>query len=258
VSLVDVRREGPVCVLTLQREEKLNALSSAMERELLDSLAGDDVRTSRCAVLTGAGKAFSAGADINEFADADAASIAAYYADTGDVYERFAALRMPTIAAIHGWCLGGGLELALACDLRVGSENARVGQPEVLLGALPGAGGSQRLARLIGPSRAKELCWSGRQVRADEAHALGIFDRVVPSDEVEHNALHWAGQFAPGAVVAMGLAKRVIDDGLGRPLAEGLDMEADAFVEAFGTDDARVGVQSFLEHGPGKAKFTGR
>ena len=136
MSLVGIRREGQVCVLTLQREEKLNALSGAMERELLDSLSGDDVRGSHCLVLTGAGKAFSAGADINEFADADAASIAAYYADTGDVYERIAALPMPTIAAIHGWCLGGGLELALATDFRIADETAAFGLPEVELGIL--------------------------------------------------------------------------------------------------------------------------
>jgi enoyl-CoA hydratase len=111
---------------------------------------------------------------------------------------------------------------------------------------------------LIGPAKTKELVWTGRQVRADEAHALGILDRVVPSDEVEENARHWAAQLGTGAVVAMGLAKRAIDDGLGLPLAQGLDREADAFVEAFGTEDARVGVQSFLEHGPGKAKFSGR
>ena len=141
VSLVDIRREGQVCLLTLQREEKLNALSGAMERELLDSLSGDDVRGSRCVVLTGAGKAFSAGADINEFADADAASIAAYYADTGDVYERIAALPMPTIAAIHGWCLGGGLELALATDFRIADETAAFGLPEVELGILPSSAG---------------------------------------------------------------------------------------------------------------------
>jgi enoyl-CoA hydratase/carnithine racemase len=162
------------------------------------------------------------------------------------------------IAAIRGYALGGGCELALTCDLRVGGESTRVGQPEILLGILPGAGGTQRLARLIGPARAKELVWSGRQVRADEALALGILDRVVPADEVEPNALHWAAQLGKGAVVAMGLAKRVIDDGLGAPLAHGLDEEADAFVEAFGTEDARAGMASFLEHGPGKARFSGK
>jgi len=114
------------------------------------------------------------------------------------------------------------------------------------------------LTRLIGPARAKDIIWSGRQVRADEALAIGIVDRVVPADDVEHTALHWAAEFGRGAVVAMGLAKRAIDHGLGLPLADGLDLERDAFVEVFGTDDAAVGVKSFLADGPGKAKFSGR
>ena len=146
----------------------------------------------------------------------------------------------------------------MACDLRVAAENARVGQPEILLGIIPGAGGTQRLARLVGPARAKELIWSGRQVRADEALAIGIVDRVVPKDEVLHVARHWAAELGRGAVVAMGLAKHAIDDGLGRPLAEGLDLEARSFVEVFDTEDAATGVASFREHGPGKARFAGR
>ena len=150
------------------------------------------------------------------------------------------------------------MELACACDLRVAGETARLGQPEILLGIIPGAGGTQRLTRLVGPARAKDIIWSGRQVRADEAHAIGLVDRVVTPGEEEHAALHWAAELGKGAVVAMGLAKRAIDDGLGRPLADGLDLERDAFVEVFGTDDAQTGVQSFLAEGPGKAKFTGR
>jgi enoyl-CoA hydratase len=142
--------------------------------------------------------------------------------------------------------------------LRVASERARVGQPEILLGVIPGAGATQRLARLVGPARAKEMIWSGRQVHADEAHALGIVDRLVSPGEEVPVALRWAAELGKGAVVAMGLAKRVIDDGLGGPLTAGLDREADAFVEVFATDDARTGVASFLEHGPGKAKFAGR
>ncbi len=162
------------------------------------------------------------------------------------------------IAAIRGYALGGGLELACACDLRVAGENARLGQPEILLGIIPGAGGTQRLTRLVGPARAKELVWSGRQVRAAEALEMGLVDRVVPTGDEEHAALHWAEELAKGAVVAMGLAKRVIDAGLGGALADGLDLEAEAFAEVFGTEDAATGVQSFLADGPGKAKFTGR
>jgi enoyl-CoA hydratase/carnithine racemase len=250
------RHDGGVALLRLNRPP-MNPLSIALLGELRDAalaLAADgDVKA---VVVGGSEKALAAGADIGELTDPAGAraSTDAFRA----AFDAVAAIPRPVIAAVRGYALGGGCELALACDLRVGSENARIGQPEILLGALPGAGGSQRLARLIGPARAKELVWSGRQVRADEAHALGILDRVVPSDEVEENALHWAAHLGRGAVVAMGLAKRVIDEGLGRPLAEGLTLESDAFVEAFGTEDARVGVQSFLEHGPGKATFSGR
>jgi enoyl-CoA hydratase len=250
------RNDGGVALLRLNRPP-MNPLSIALLGDLRDAaqaLAAD--RDVKAVVVAGSEKAFAAGADIGELTDQAGAraSADAFRA----AFDAVAAIPRPVIAAVRGYALGGGCELALACDLRVGAENARIGQPEILLGVLPGAGGSQRLARLIGPARAKEMCWSGRQVRAEEAHRLGILDRVVPSDEVEENALHWAAHLARGAVVAMGLVKRAIDDGLDRPLAEGLDLESDAFVEVFGTEDARIGVQSFLEHGPGKAKFSGR
>jgi enoyl-CoA hydratase/carnithine racemase len=150
------------------------------------------------------------------------------------------------------------MELALACDLRVAADTARFGQPEILLGIIPGAGGTQRLPRLIGPARAKELIWSGRQVKADEALSIGLVDRVVPVADLEAATIAWATQLANGAVVAMGLAKSAIDDGLDGTLARGIDLEAAAFVEVFGTDDAQVGIASFLEHGPGAATFSGR
>jgi enoyl-CoA hydratase len=246
-----------VALLTLDRPP-LNALSADLLAALAKqahALLAD--ATVKAVVITGSDRAFAAGAEVTEFSpDRESARLVA--ASFRTACDAIAMIPRPVIAAIRGYALGGGCELALACDLRVGAENTRVGQPEILLGVLPGAGGTQRLARLIGPARTKELVWSGRQVRADEALALGILDRVVPSDEVEHTALYWAAELGKGAVVAMGLAKRVIDDGLGGSLSEGLDREADAFVEAFGTEDGRMGVESFLEHGPGKAKFSGR
>jgi enoyl-CoA hydratase/carnithine racemase len=248
--------DGGVALLRLNRPP-MNPLSIALLDALRDSAAALAVDPSvKAVVVAGSEKAFAAGADISELRDpvGARASANAFRA----AFDAVASIPRPVIAAIRGYALGGGCELALTCDLRVGSESSRVGQPEILLGVLPGAGGTQRLARLIGPARAKELVWSGRQVRAEEAHALGILDRVVPSHDVEENALSWAAQLGAGAVVAMGLAKRVIDDTFDRPLAEGLDAEADAFVEAFGTEDGRVGVESFLEHGPGKATFSGR
>jgi enoyl-CoA hydratase/carnithine racemase len=162
------------------------------------------------------------------------------------------------LAAVHGFALGGGLELALACDLRVAGDTARLGLPEILLGLIPGGGGTQRLARLVGPAKAKEIIWSGRQVRAEEALALGLVDKVVPAADVLDATLEWAATFASGAVAAMGAAKRAIDDGLDGSLAEGLDVEREQFLPVFDTDDADIGVRSFLEHGPGKAEFTGR
>ncbi len=245
-----------VALLRLNRPP-MNPLSIELLGDLRDAaraLAAD--ASVKAVVVAGSEKAFAAGADISELRDPAGAraSTDAFRA----AFDAVASIPRPVIAAIRGYALGGGCELALACDLRVGGETARLGQPEILLGVLPGAGGTQRLARLVGPARAKELTWSGRQIRADEAHTLGILDRVVPSDEVEANALEWAARFASGAVLAMGLAKQVIDDGLDRPLGQGLDLESDAFVEAFGTEDARVGVASFLEHGPGKATFSGR
>jgi len=235
----------------------MNALSRALLEQLRDvaCAAGDDAAV-KAVVVAGGEKAFAAGADISEFGGQDAAqAIARAFREA---FDAVAAIPRPVIAAIRGYALGGGLELACACDLRVAAETARVGQPEILLGIIPGAGGTQRLTRLVGPARAKDLIWSGRQVRADEAQAIGILDRVVPSDDVEHTALHWATELGKGAVVAMGMAKRAIDEGIGVPLADGLDLERDAFVAVFATEDADTGVKSFLADGPGKAKFSGR
>lgn len=250
------RRDDGVALVTLDRPP-VNALSPAVLAELAGvarGLARDD--TLKAVVVTGAGKAFAAGADISEFGDsARAREITDGFRTT---FDAVVAIPRPVIAAVNGVALGGGLELALACDLRVVADSARLGQPEILLGIIPGGGGTQRLPRLVGPARAKELVWSGRQVEATEALAIGLVDRVVPAAGVVDAALAWAGELAAGAVVAMGLAKRAIDRGLDGPLAAGLEVESDAFVDVFGTADAATGVRSFLEHGPGKATFEGR
>jgi enoyl-CoA hydratase len=248
--------EGGVVVVRLQNPP-MNALSQALLGQLRDTVQklGSD-ETVKAIVVAGGEKAFAAGADISEFGDQEAARTISR--GFREAFDAIAAIPRPVIAAVRGYALGGGLELAMACDLRVAGDTARLGQPEILLGIIPGAGGTQRLARLVGPARAKEIIWSGRQVRAEEAHAIGLVDRVVASHEVEHAALHWATELAKGPVVAMGLAKRVIDQGLGTPIADGLDLEREAFVEVFATEDARTGVQSFLTDGPGKAKFAGR
>jgi enoyl-CoA hydratase len=249
-------RAGGVALVRLDRPP-MNALSLGLLAELAAvarELASDvDVKA---VVVAGGERTFAAGAEITEFGGPEEAE--AFSEAFRAALDALAAIPRPVIASIGGFALGGGLELAMACDLRVASDRAKVGQPEILLGIIPGAGGTQRLARLIGPARAKELVWSGRQVRADEALAIGLVDRVVPAEETLDAALAWAAELATGAVVAMGYAKRAIDGGLDGSLAHGLDLEAELFVDVFTTEDAATGVQSFLEHGPGKATFQGR
>lgn len=234
----------------------MNALSAALLTELAvraEALAADP--SVKAVVVLGGQRAFAAGADITEFGGPqEAVGIAQRFRRA---FDGLAAIPRPVIAAIRGYALGGGLELAMACDLRMASDRARLGQPEILLGLIPGAGGTQRLARLVGPARAKELVWSGRQMDAAEAVSMGLVDRVVPDAELEERALAWAADFACGAVVAMGLAKQAINLGLDGPLAQGLDIETAHFVDVFDTQDARIGVANFLEHGPGQAEFTG-
>lgn len=244
-----------VAVVTLENP-KVNALSttvlrqlSAVAHELTDDPAGS-------VVITGGDRIFAAGADISEFSGPDeAAEIGGVFLEA---FEAVAAIPRMTIAAVSGYALGGGCELALSCDLRVASERAVFGQPELLLGIIPGGGGTQRLTRLVGPARAKDLVISGRQVPADEALAIGLVDRVVASDELHDVALAMAGEYATGALAAQALAKRAIDEGLDLPLAAALRLEQELFVASFRTDDAVTGIASFREHGPGKAEFTGR
>lgn len=250
------RHDNGVAVVRLNRPP-LNPLSYA----LLDAITAAATQLAadasvKAVVVTGSDRAFAAGADIKEFTDPAASQLIgpAFRA----AIDALPAIPRPVIAAISGYALGGGLEVALACDLRIAGDSARVGFPEILLGLFPGGGGTQRLSRLVGPARAKEIIWSGRQLRADEALALGIVDRVVPAAEVFDAALAWASDLASGAVVAMGMAKRLIDEGLELPLPVALDLEQEAFVDVRETEDGKVGVRSFLEHGPGKAEFTGR
>ena len=249
------RRPDGVALVTLDRP-KANALSIDLLAQLeaiADGLAAD---LPGAVVVTGGPRIFAAGADIAGFGGPDEA--AAYGAQFRRSFDKLAGLPRTVIAAVAGYALGGGCELALACDLRIASESATFGQPEIQLGIIPGAGGTQRLTRLVGPGRAKELVLTGRHVKADEALAIGIVERVVPAGSELDAALELAATLAQGPLVAHGYAKRAIDRGLDGSLAEGLDLEAEKFVEVFRTADAEAGVRSFLEQGPGKATFTGR
>jgi enoyl-CoA hydratase/carnithine racemase len=210
-ALVETSRDGAVCVLRLNRPGKLNAISTGVERELGAALAGEEVRTSACVVVAGSGRAFSAGADISEFAERDPEAILRYYRESGGVYEELASLPQPTIAAIHGYCLGGGLELALATDFRVADETAVLGFPEVGIGILPSSGGTMRATRLLGPARAKQLILLGGRLDAREALAAGLLTEVVAEGKAVERALELARALAELPAVAVAVAKQAID-----------------------------------------------
>jgi enoyl-CoA hydratase/carnithine racemase len=244
-ELVNVRREGDVCVITLRRPEKLNAISTEVERGLGSALDDDSVRTSRALVLAGEGRAFSAGADITEFHDRDPGAIIAYYRDTGAVYERFADLPIPTLAAIHGYCLGGALELALAADFRIADETAVFGLPEVALGILPSSGGTHRLVRLLGTARAKELALLREQLDAQEALRVGLVTEVVPEGRAFARALELAERLAELPPLAVSLTKEAIDAMGESPREAALLIERVAYAALAQTDEARAGVDAF-------------
>jgi enoyl-CoA hydratase len=249
------RGDDGVAVLRLDRPPA-NALSVAVLGEIAEAARQLTLDPPGAVVVTGGDRIFAAGADIAEFGGPEeAARISGHFREA---FDAVADIPRVTIAAVAGYALGGGCELALACDLRVAADTAKFGQPEVLLGILPGAGGTQRLTRLVGPARAKDMVLSGRQVRAQEALAIGLADRVFPAAVLPQEARAVAAGFAQGATAAQALAKRAIDAAYDLPLAEGITMEQELFVQVFDTEDARIGVQSFLEHGPGKATFTGR
>jgi enoyl-CoA hydratase/carnithine racemase len=210
-DLVLVRREGDVAVLTLHRPEKLNALSTALEVELAAAVASEAVTSANALVVEGSGRAFSAGADVTELRDQTPADILADYRTTGEVYERVASLRQPTIAAIHGYCLGGGFELALGCDLRIADEDAIFGLPEVAIGIVPSSGGLHRLVRTVGPARAKELILARQRIDASEALRLGVVTEVVPAGTATARAVSLAGDLAALPPLAVEVAKRAID-----------------------------------------------
>ena len=210
MSLVLVEEHGPVALLRLNRPEKLNALSTALERELDAAVADERVRAAGAVVIAGNERAFSAGADMSEIGETGAAGALAYYRETGRVYERIAALPQPTIAAIRGWCLGGGFELALACDFRIADRAATFGLPEVEIGILPSSGGTMRLVKAIGAARAKELILLRRRLPAAGLAEMGLVSEVVDGDP-EPRALAVAAELAALPRLAVELAKKAAD-----------------------------------------------
>jgi len=237
----------------------MNALSFQVQEEIrqaaLEASQREDVRA---VVLYGGPKVFAAGADIKEMAQASYQDMVARSNALQASFTAVARIPKPTIAAITGYALGGGCELALCCDLRIAGEKAKLGQPEIQLGIIPGAGGTQRLPRLVGPARAKELIYTGRFVSAEEALHIGLVDRVVPDDEVYSAAMDMAEQFARGPAYALRAAKEAIDRGLEVDLETGLEIERVQFAALFATEDRAIGMKSFVENGPGKANFIGQ
>jgi enoyl-CoA hydratase/carnithine racemase len=237
----------------------VNALNDQLTGELAaaarEADGSDEVRA---VIIYGGEKVFAAGADIKDMAEAGYASMATRAGVLQETMTLVAGIGKPVVAAITGYALGGGLELALAADFRVAGENARLGQPEILLGVIPGAGGTQRLPRLVGPARAKDIVFTGRMLKAAEAHAIGLVDLVAPDDSVYQAALDMVKRYAAGPALALRAAKQAINHGLEVDLATGLEIERVQFAALFGTEDQRAGMRSFLESGPGKATFTGR
>jgi enoyl-CoA hydratase/carnithine racemase len=258
MEFVTIEVSDAVATVRLDRP-KMNAISFQVQAELRQAAAEvterDDVRA---VVLWGGEKAFAAGNDVKEMADLSYSEMVRLSASVSSATTAIARIPKPVVAAVNGYALGGGCELALSADVRIAADDAVLGQPEVLLGIIPGAGGTQRLTRLVGPSRAKDIIFTGRFVQADEALAMGLVDRVVPAGEVHDQAVAWARQFSSAAALALRAAKECIDTGGEADLATGLEIERQQFAGVFATEDARAGMRSFVENGPGKATFEGR
>ncbi|MGZ4427831.1 MAG: enoyl-CoA hydratase/isomerase family protein [Nocardioidaceae bacterium] len=238
---------------------KMNALNVQVQEEIRAAAHEAAERADvRAVVVYGGEKVFAAGADIKEMADMSYTDMVARSGGLQSAFTAVAKIPKPVVAAVTGYALGGGCELALCADIRIAADDATLGQPEILLGIIPGAGGTQRLSRLVGPSKAKDIIFTGRFVKADEALAIGLVDRVVPADQVYAEAVAWARKFTGAAAYALRAAKETIDRGLEVDLDTGLEIERAQFAALFATEDRSIGMKSFMESGPGKAEFQAR
>ncbi|MDP4503039.1 enoyl-CoA hydratase/isomerase family protein [Nonomuraea turcica] len=255
-EFVSVEVADQIATIRLDRP-KMNALNGQVQLEIAEAARIVDADPQvQAVILYGGAKVFAAGADIKEMADMSYADMVAHSRTLQECFTAVARIGKPVIAAITGYALGGGCELSLCADFRVAGESAKLGQPEILLGIIPGAGGTQRLPRLIGPARAKDLIFTGRHVPAAEAQEIGLVDRVVPDEQVYTAALEWAATFVGGPAVALRAAKQAVDQGLEVDLDTGLEVERLQFSGLFATDDSKIGMQAFTEKT--KPKFTGR
>jgi enoyl-CoA hydratase len=252
-----IRALGQVTVLTLNRPGRLNAIGSDMLGPLADAVAvaAADERV-RALVIAGAGRAFCAGADLGEIeALPDARAFRGFIATMTEVYQLVADCPKPSVAALHGLAFGGGLELALACDLRIAEAGTRLGVPEIKLGVLPGAGGTQRLPRLVPPAIAKQMILTGEPITAERAHALGLVNELADPGEAVPAALGLAARLAAGAPLALAAGKRLVDRGLGMDLAAAISYEGESVSMLFGTADRVAGLKAFRQRRP--PAFTG-
>ena len=257
-EFVRLEVEGGIGTIRLDRP-KMNALNVAVQEGIRAAAQEASRRSDVAAVIVyGGERVFAAGADIKEMQAMTYVDMAERSAALQSSFTAVAEIGKPTVAAITGYALGGGCELALCCDFRVAADDAKLGQPEILLGVIPGAGGTQRLARLVGPARAKDIVFSGRFVDAAEALAIGLVDEVVPAADVYTAARRRVQRYVGAAALALRAAKEAIDRGLSVDLVSGLEIERALFSGLFATRDREIGMTSFVEHGPGKAAFEGR
>ena len=255
-----VRLEVTDGVATIRLDRpKMNAISLAVQAELRAIAAEITGREDiKAVVLWGGERIFAAGNDVVEMADMTYSDMVQQSGPLQEAVSAIARLPQPVVAAINGYALGGGCELALAADYRIAAEDATLGLPEILLGIMPGAGGTQRLSRVVGPTKAKDMIFTGRFVKAPEALRIGLVDRVVPAADAYTEAVAWASQFRHGASIALRAAKEAINRGLEADLVTGLAIERHQFAGLFATEDRTIGMTSFVENGPGKARFVGR
>ena len=252
-----IEERGAVAVMTISAPKSLNALNSTILKEMDDFISHFDCNKFRCLIVTGDGeKSFVAGADISEMATLNVPQGQTFGSRGAAVFRKIEKLPVPVIAAVNGFALGGGCELAMACDIRICSDNARFGQPEVGLGIIPGFSGTVRLARLVGMGMAKQLIYTGKPVKADEALRIGLVNEVVPQADLMGRAMEIADSIAAQAPLAVQAAKRCINDTFDLPADEAIAYENRAFGQCFSTEDQKAGMKAFLEKG--KCEFVGK
>ena len=255
MEFVLYEQKGAVGIITINREKALNALNSTVLEEIDATLDGVDLEAVRCLILTGAGqKSFVAGADIGEMSTLTKAEGEAFGKKGNDVFRKLETFPIPVIAAVNGFALGGGCEISMSCDIRICSDNAVFGQPEVGLGITPGFGGTQRLARIVGPGMAKQMIYSARNIKADEALRIGLVNAVYPQEELMAAAEKLASTIAKNAPIAVRNCKKAINDGLEVDMDQAIVIEEKLFGDCFETEDQKYGMAFFLDKNKEKVK----